>query len=80
MKEHYIGVNTNKLHDELISADIIPLLVESKDNDVWITFVDDTDMAAVQTVIDAHDPTPAPQPPTAEERLAALENAMLAIL
>lgn len=62
MKKEYINVNTNKLHDELINAGIAPLLVESLNEKTWITFADDVDMTAVQAVIDAHDPTPLPEP------------------
>lgn len=74
MREEYIGVNTNKLHDELIANGIVPLLVESKDDKTWITFADDTDMTLVQAVIDAHDPTPLPPQPTQEEKIAQLEE------
>lgn len=77
MKKEYIGVNTFKLHDELINAGIVPLLVESKDDKAWITFADDVDMTAVQAVIDVHNPTPLPKEPTSEERLQSLEDAML---
>jgi hypothetical protein len=73
MREHYTGVNTNKLHDELIKAGVIPILVESKDNDTWITFADGTDMTVVQTVITAHDPTPLPPQPTEADYLVDLD-------
>lgn len=68
MKVEYLNVNTNKLHDELIKAGIKPLLVESLNEKTWITFAGTTDMAAVQAVIDAHDPTPLPPKPTLEQR------------
>jgi len=80
MRIEYVNVNTNKLHDELIAADINPVLVESLDEKTWITYADGTDMTAVQTVIDAHDPTPLPPEPTAQERLEALEAAMLEVV
>lgn len=73
MRKHYIGVNTNKLHDELITTGITPLLVESKDSDTWITFAEGTDMIAVQTIIDAHDPTPLPPQPTEVDYLLDLD-------
>jgi hypothetical protein len=72
MKLEYTGVNTNKLHDELIAAGIVPQLVESDGDTTWIT-VDDDQVATVDAVVAAHDPTPRPQAPTIEERLAALE-------
>lgn len=87
MTELYTNINPNKLHEELLAAGIIPLRV---DNDMpkgayiapntWITYPDGTDMDKVAQVVAAHTTTPPTQPPTAEERLAALENAMLAIL
>ena len=64
MKIECMNVNTNKLHDELIKAELVPLLVESKEDKTWITFADGTDMTAVQTIIDGHDPTPLPPQPT----------------
>ena len=36
MRIEYVNVNTNKLHDELITADINPVLVESLDEKTWI--------------------------------------------
>ena len=70
------NIHPNKLHDELIAAGLIPLLVENdKPEDThiapntWITFPEGTDMTAVQAVIDAHDPTPLPPQPTKEELL-----------
>lgn len=70
--------NVDKLHDEFVQVGIKPypvLILDNGDGD--FTFPDGTDMTAVQAVIDAHDPTPLPQPPRAEERLEALELAML---
>jgi hypothetical protein len=68
MRIEYLNVNTNKLHDELIKAGIVPLLVESTEEKTQITYANDIDMAAVQAVIDAHDPTPLPPKPTLEQR------------
>ena len=79
MRLHFTGVNTNKLHDELIAAGVTTQLVESLDSDTWIT-VDDAQVDAVKAVVAAHDPTPATLPPTAEERLESLEMAMLAMI
>jgi hypothetical protein len=67
---HFTGVSTNKLHDELITAGIIPQLVESLGADTWIT-VDDSQVEAVNDVVVAHDPTPKPSPPDPDEELAA---------
>lgn len=76
MKIEYLNVNTNKLHDELINAGILPILVESKDNKTCITFADDVDIVAVQAVIEAHNPEPLPTPLTTEERVAIAEQAL----
>jgi len=70
MKLHFTGVNTNKLHDELITAGIVPQLVESLDADTWIT-VEDSQEAAVNAVAAVHDPTPLPEPLDPDEELAA---------
>lgn len=82
--EKYININPNKLHNELIAAGINPILVENDCSigsytapNTWITFEDSTDMVKVQQVIEAHDPTPAPPPLTAEERISALETLVL---
>lgn len=56
MKKEYTNVNTNKLHDELVSNGIIPDSVENKDNKTWITFKPETDLNLVQQIIDAHNP------------------------
>lgn len=80
MRLEYLNVNHNKLHDELINAGIVPLLVENKDNKTWITFEDNVDMTVVQAVIDAYDSTPLPELPTAEERIDMLENMILMIM
>ena len=79
MKITVENINVNQLCDELISKGIILLLVESIENTTWITFKDGTDMDLVQQIIDAHDPTPLPQP-TQEELLKqelAKTNAMV---
>ena len=62
------NVNPNKLHDELIVAGIVPLLVkndlrdgETAADNTWIDFADGTDMEAVSAVINAHDAN-TPQP------------------
>lgn len=73
MKEHYININTTKLHDELIVAGITPLLVESKDGDTWITFAEGTDLILVAQVVAAHDPTPVPTQPTQDDYLLDLD-------
>ena len=44
------------------------------------TYADGTDMTAVQVVIDAHDPTPLPPEPTVQERIEALEAALLEVV
>lgn len=84
IQKGYRNVNSNKLHDELMRAGITPILVQHDRPEgeyiapnTWIDFPDGTDMSVVQAIIDAHDPTPIPPTPTAEERLEALELAML---
>lgn len=70
--------NVNKLHDEFIQAGIQPFpvfVLENGDGD--FTFPEGTDIEIVQQIIDRHDPTPLPPKPTPEERLEALESAML---
>lgn len=79
MRLHFTGVNTNKLHDELIAAGVVPQLVESKDNDTWIT-VEDTQVEHANAIVAVHDPTPKPQSPTAEERLQAAEMMIIALM
>jgi len=82
------NINPTKLHDELIKAGIIPVMVtnDAVDGDyialnTVIIFADGTDMTAVQAIIDTHDPTPLPQPPSeAEQRIIDLEVAMSYIL
>lgn len=70
MKLHFTNVNTNKLHDELIVAGVIPQLVESLDADTWVT-VEDSQEVAVNAMVAVHDPTPLPDLPDPDEELAA---------
>jgi hypothetical protein len=81
MKLEFVGINTNKLHDELISAGIIPSLVENLDNKTWIT-VDDNQVAATNAVVAIHDPTPIYHDiiPSLDEVAAGLIDAMSAIM
>lgn len=84
MRKEYIGLNINKLHDELIVKGIKPLLIESLNDKTWVTFADNTDMDLVQQIIDAHDPTPLPPLKTREqileERLQVTEDALLGLM
>jgi len=74
------NVNPNKLHSELITANLAPLLVQ---NDLvqggniavntWLTYPDDADTQAIQVVINAHDPTPLPPQPTQDDYLLDLD-------
>lgn len=75
MKLTYTGVNTNKLHDELIAAGIVPLLVQSRDGTTWIMFDDGADEAAIAAVVAAHDPTPVPEVDPDAELVAAITAA-----
>lgn len=79
MKLEFIGVNTNKLHDELIAAGITPQLVESLEGTTWIT-VDENQVDAVHSVVTIHDPAPLPTPKTAAERIAELEAENLMVM
>jgi hypothetical protein len=76
-----INCNINKLHDEFIKAGIKPYPVfDLGDGTGDFTFSEGTDMNAVQVIIDAHNPVPTPQPPTAEQRLESAEAAILALM
>ena len=58
-------VNVNKLHDEFVANGIYPnpvLISENGDGD--FTFGNDIDVTLVQSIIDAHDPTPLPPMPS----------------
>jgi hypothetical protein len=44
------------LHDALLAAGITPERVEGVNTDIWLTVPDGVDEAAVQTVVEAHDP------------------------
>lgn len=63
-----LNVNTNKLHDELILAGVIPQTVEHKDNITWIT-VEENQVDAVNAVVAVHEPTPLPPVSTETEML-----------
>lgn len=45
------------LHDELLAAGITPERVEGHGDHIWITVADDVSEAAVEAVVEAHDPT-----------------------
>jgi hypothetical protein len=66
-----------KLHDELLAARIVPERVEGLGDDIWLTVPESVSVAAITAIVEAHDPTPRPEPPTVEERLAAVEAAQL---
>ena len=56
-----ITCNVGKLHDEFVTQNIKPFPVfDNGDGTGDFTFPEETDMTAVQAVIDAHDPTPLP--------------------
>jgi len=64
----------DKLHGELLILPALKpitnargereavLLLSGKDDNIWLTVPDDADEAAIQAVVDAHDPTPPPPP------------------
>ncbi|OCZ53783.1 hypothetical protein [Dehalobacter sp. TeCB1] len=72
MKLEFTGVNTNKLHDELIAGGVIPQLVESKDEKTWVT-VEESQVDAVNAIVSVHDPTPLPAKPTETDYLLDLD-------
>lgn len=76
-------VNTDKLHDELIKAGIVPSLVESLEGITWVT-VEDGQQDAVMEVVAKHNPVPVPQPVNEEEklriRISALEDALMELI
>lgn len=55
MRLEFIEVHTNKLHDELIAANVIPQLVESLEDKTWIT-VEENQVEAVNAVVAVHKP------------------------
>ena len=59
MRIELLNVNTNKLHDELIKAGIVPSLVESLNNITWVT-VEDSQQLVVMAVVATHNPIPLP--------------------
>jgi len=67
----YKGLNTNKFHDELLAAGIVPLLVESIDDLTWVTYADKSDMQIVDAVVASHNPAPLAPVPTQTEILQA---------
>jgi hypothetical protein len=79
MKIELQNVNTNKLHDELIKARIVPSLVESLDTTTWIT-VEDSEESAVMEVVSKHNPSPLPQEPSELDRLSAIEDAITMLM
>ncbi|MBB6214949.1 hypothetical protein HNQ80_001034 [Anaerosolibacter carboniphilus] len=70
-------VNSSKLMDELLAQGLINPLCEDgtstiRDNSVFID--DEENIEAVQQIIDAHDPTPLPQPLSEIEQLKLEKN------
>lgn len=69
----YVNVLRDKLHQELLEAGIIPVLVRGIDGNLDIgadiTFADGTDMTLVQSIIDAHNSTPIPPALSIEDQL-----------
>lgn len=69
----------SKLHDELLAEipEVRPvdgeavMLVSGDGAHLSLTVPDDADEAAIQSVVDAHDPTPPEPPPDPEDELAA---------
>jgi hypothetical protein len=75
--------NAPKLYDELLQKNLITPVQDNGMSRLQggLLFVeDDSDIVAIQTVIDAHDPTPLPSQPTTEERLKMAEETILFLL
>lgn len=80
----------SKLHDELLEAGAVIDRIEGKPDgtgltcaEVYVHVPDDTPqevVSQIETIVALHNPTPPPQPPTQEERLAALEEAVLEMI
>lgn len=79
MKIELQNVNTDKLHDELIAAGIVPSLVESLNKITWVT-VEDNEQAKVMEVVSRHNPAILPKEPTELERLSAIEDAITMLM
>ena len=70
-------VNVQKLHTEFNIQGIYPNPVLIHENgDGEFIFTNDTNMDLVQSIIDAHDPTPIPSLPTQDDFLIDLELRM----
>lgn len=67
-------INVNKLHDEFIKKGIRPFpVLDLGDGSGDFVFPEGTDMTAVQSIIDAHDPTPLPPQPNQDDYLLDLD-------
>lgn len=67
----------NKLHQELVNAgvDVISVIaINESEIGAKITFAPDVDMQLIQSIVDAHDPTPIP-PQLSEVEKLRLEQA-----
>lgn len=70
----YKNIHRNKLHQELIDGgiDATKITVKALDGTDYgasIDFADGTDMTLVQSIIEAHDPTPIPSAPSEVEQI-----------
>ena len=79
----------SKLADELILIGVDPVqtdgasAIQGSLTEVYIFIPDDTSQVVIDritTVVNAHDPIPPAQQPTALERIAATEQAILALM
>lgn len=81
------NVNVNKLANELVAQNVVPKDISSDligseiiAKTATVTFADGTDIDFVQSILDAHDPSPLSKRPTSEERIAMLEDTINFIL
>ena len=68
----FTNVHRNKFHQELVNAGIeviSAIAIDDSPLGIDIIFGEDVDMNHVQKIIDAHDPTPLPQPKSEVEKL-----------
>lgn len=90
IKIAYTGVNTTKLHDELVAAGVTPAQVTSdaeydhgslvkSATTTWIAYADGTNMTTVAAVVAAHNPTPIVATHSLEQRLAIVEEDVNAV-
>lgn len=79
MKIKFKNINPCKFYDELLSSNILPILVEHDckkgeyiAENIWITFNDDVDVTKVNDIVAKHNPSPVIKPTTEEALIKEL--------